>query len=969
MLAPPVLSTVAKDYSEEDVLSSEREFYETYDWCLNPYLTVHDAVAHVREEVDKLVTAQNGWQTGEIVTNIFLLSSGLLNCVDEYLLGHTLRLPKPLVTNPIGRAASRFMKTISNRPWSWRRAARWREHWFSSLNDLLSLVVQPQNTDSRCLVESGRTLTMLLESTLPVDLQAKPLNPPSPFNHLDLTPTDVLRLGERLVRRFPDRTQPLLLLGLRTSGSYFVPLLRALLETKGYRRVTFLTVNPTKGVAAWEHKKLKRFAADGYCALITDDPPHTCSTLLRAIGIAFRAGFARHSVKLLAPTHPAYPSWFKTLPDDTVITLPPEQWHKQELLSPETVKPRLAEYFRSQNLISVSVSGAKEFNSGLRCTASDERFVRLKRIFEVQLQTPQGEIQTRYVLAKSVGWGWLSYRAFLIGKRLRGHVPPILGLRDGILYMEWIPQAATSPAGKRHEIIDAAASYVAARVRHLPQKTGAGMDLKQHNNGVRLLEKALSRAYGRFPTDILMRSPLGARIRQTQCPCPTLIDGNMHRSEWISGPNGSLKVDYEHHGMGKNALNVTDPAYDLADAILNLALSSDEESDLIQKYIDESGDVTVNQRLFMNKLLAGLWAMSEAQARLISARGRDAQLGHHLRFISAWNFLTVHTARHFGSLCHSGADLRWRSPLIALDVDGVLDRRLFGFPCTTVAGMKALSLLSKHEFSVVLNTARSAAEVRDYCKAYSLAGGIAEHGSYLWDAVHQRERVLIGTEAQHQLAELRRSLQRMPGVFLDERHLYSIRAFTYQDRPQGFMHSLVGAARASSVGNGALAPIASTMMQQLLAELRLDQLEFHHTLIDTTIVAKDLDKGTGLTALRDWVLGPNLETIAIGDTEHDLAMFRVASRSFAPSNIGCRSQAQLFGCRVTRHPYQQGLLEIVRKIIHPDNSHCERCSDRGRSAHRGDDLILSALHAADQSWTSNLLRATLDPTALKILFH
>src|SRR5262249_52260507 len=150
-------------------------------------------------------------------------------------------------------------------------------------------------------------------------------------------------------------TQPLLLLGLRTSGSYFVPLLRALLETKGYRRGTFLTVNPTKGVAAWEHKKLKRFAADGYCAFITEDPPHTCSTLLRAIGIALRAGFSLHSVKLLAPIHPAYPSWFKTLPDDTVITLPPEQWHKQELLSPETVKPRLAEYFRSQNLISVSV--------------------------------------------------------------------------------------------------------------------------------------------------------------------------------------------------------------------------------------------------------------------------------------------------------------------------------------------------------------------------------------------------------------------------------------------------------------------------------------------------------------------------------------------------------------------------------------------------------------------------------------
>ena len=99
--------------------------------------------------------------------------------------------------------------------------------------------------------------------------------------------------------------------------------------------------------------------------------------------------------------------------------------------------------------------------------------------------------------------------------------------------------------------------------------------------------------------------------------------------------------------------------------------------------------------------------------------------------------------------------MHWRAPLVVLDVDGVLDRRLFGFPCTTAAGMEALSLLSAYDFSVALNTARSAAEVKDYCKAYSLTGGVAEHGSYLWDAVRQRERVLISAETARQLEELR----------------------------------------------------------------------------------------------------------------------------------------------------------------------------------------------------------------------
>src|SRR5262249_49476182 len=145
------------------------------------------------------------------------------------------------------------------------------------------------------------------------------------------------------------------------------------------------------------------------------------------------------------------------------------------------------------------------------------------------------------------------------------------------LYMEWIPDAsaAREPPDQRKALIDTAASYVAARVRHLAldPRANAGMDLQRQDNGVRVLEKALSRAYGSPVTDTLMRSRLGRSLRQRPCPRTTLIDGNMLRTEWIMSPRGPLKADYEHHGMGKAALNVTDPSYDLADTILNLAPS------------------------------------------------------------------------------------------------------------------------------------------------------------------------------------------------------------------------------------------------------------------------------------------------------------------------------------------------------------------------------------------------------------
>jgi hypothetical protein len=140
-----------------------------------------------------------------------------------------------------------------------------------------------------------------------------------------------------------------------------------------------------------------------------------------------------------------------------------------------------------------------------------------------------------------------------------------------------------------------------------------------------------------------------------------------------------------------------------------------------------------------------------------------------------------------------------------------------------------------------------------------------------------------------------------------------------------------------------------------MSDLGLDRLCFHHTTIDTTIVAKEADKGSGLAALRDWVL-PDAETIAVGDQEPDLTMFRVATRSFAPANIGCARQAQILGCRIARHADQRGLLEIARALAHPDGTRCQHCAEATTTA-LGPDLFMDVLRAADRGWVANLMNA------------
>ncbi len=960
------------DQASRTVLPDELTFYQHYAWTLNPHLSVEEATDRLREEIARLAHVPRGWQTDEVATNIFILACGLLNSVDEHLREPSLRLPWRIAALRLGRVA-RWTAENSRailRPRPRAKLRRWRDSWLDGLHDFLRLVVATQTPGRDALVSHAGRLSELLCTPLPAALRAGRVGVPSPFRRLDLTHHDVLALGRRYVRQFPDRSRPILLLGLRTSGSYFAPLLRAFLAAEGFATVAIVTIVPGKGAGRRERRELERYARQGYAAVILDDSPHTGGTIFTAFDIARRAGFAADKLKALIPTHPARPNWFEPLGDDVVVSLAPEHWHKRSLLTPAAAQDQLAEYFRAQGFAHARVvdsSRVAAFNTALGGVSSDDRGARLKQVFEVHLETGRDRPDVRYVLAKSVGWGWLGYHAFLAGHRLAGHVPPILGLRDGILYMEWIAQdelsATALERGKAQP--ERIADYVAAQARRLGLRTGAssGADLQRQDNGVRVLGQTLSRAYGVFGADVLMRRRLERRLRRRPCPVATLIDGKMQEAEWIVGSDGPLKTDFEHHGMGKEELNVIDPAYDLAETILDWEMSPDEERRLVRRYVERSGDTDVEQRLFMRKLLAGLWAMKQAREHLFAKpHPTERQQTLHRRFMRAWNFLTVEAARHCGSTGGALDGPQWRAPLVALDIDGVIDQRVFGFPCTSAAGIEALSLLRRHGVSVAVNSARSVAETKAYCEAYGLAGAVAEHGGYIWDAVRGRGRGLLADETARQLDELRRALRCVPGVFLDDRHQFSIRAFTYLDKPRGILSTVVKSVRASPIGDGALAPLPTLLVNHLMTDLGLDRLSFHHTTIDTTVTAKEVDKGSGLVALRDWVLGAAAETIAVGDQEPDLNAFRVATRSFAPANIGCAREARLLGCRIARRSYQQGLLEIARAIV--SQGAADRVGDRalGQAAPH-EDVFMDSLRAADRSWASNLIKAIIGRAA------
>ena len=940
------------------LMDAESRFYRRRAWCLDAFPTVAEAIGRLREEISSLEGAQERWQIKEALVNVFLLSCAVADAVDDHLAGEGYDFSRVAavvpVLRPLASAVERVLAVAGR-----RRARRlaglqaWRCAWDAALQRFLQAWMAAGEHGAAAPAVGPAELAALLGREMPAELGARRTKVPAAFRTQDLTHHDVVEMAARFATAFPDRRRAILVVGLRTAGSYFAPLVRASLARGGYGDVTAVTLRPKKGIAPREQAAIARCGARGGLAIVVDEPAFTGNTLTRTVDGLRRAGVAGGDIVILMPVHPTWRDWnrgYECLPlaSTAAVTLEPEAWHKRRRLEMESVGPQVEEYFRARGYAAttlVASPSAERFNRRLQHFSEEKFHTRLKRVYEVRLRDHEGRPETRYVLAKSVGWGWLGYHAFLAAEALADFVPPVLGLREGVLYTEWLPQKEpVSIPADRAALVGRAASYVAARVRSLRLESDPGPHLDARNQkGLELLATALSGAYGLKPVAVVKRADLRRELSRRPCAVPTLIDGKMRPQEWIRSGETLLKTDFEQHGLGKTELNVTDPAYDLAEAVLHFGLSPAEEEALLQRYRSASGDEGVEQRLFVHKLLAGTAALSAALNNLKDPRLIHIHPEFNRSYIEARDFLTAHMARFSGGLCRVAPPIGWRSPLVVMDVDGVLDKEIFGFPSTTAAGVESVSLLHAHGAAVALNTARTLGEVREYCRSYGCVGGAAEYGSVVWDAVTDRKHVLVTPESHAELQRLAEALRHVPGVFLNDRYEHSLRAYTYD--------------------GGRTVPLPTALAQGALARLGLSRLTVHQTFRDTTVLAREVDKGEGLLALLRLAGHEDLDTVAIGDSEPDLPMFRVARRSFAPSQMSGRGPARSLGCHVTDRPFQPGLLRAVRGIVHPDGGRCARC--RPCPAPPAEGLLWELMKTADRRPLVSLLRALADPRSLQ----
>jgi hydroxymethylpyrimidine pyrophosphatase-like HAD family hydrolase len=945
-------------------LPAERNFYRRYTRALNVYPSVAELREFLFSEFSHLRQVPQGWTRTEVAINIFLLACSLTEAADDYLLGKRYGFQKVVnkfaaleyAISALNGVLSRSTRIRERRL---RRLHLWREKWDAAVVQFVVALLKYQASEQDELTQVTAALATLLEVRLPAKLLAHRRRIPAAFHSQSLTHHDVLALVRKFVALHPDRSRKILLVGLRTAGSHFAPLALASLRSEGFEQVDCVTIRPNKGVSSWEAAKLTRGAKEGALAVLLDDPMNTGSAIAQSVDFLIQAGFTTGKIWALMPNHPSRRGWqwpnkpeFAAAREIGLLLLEGDEWHKSKLMEPEAMLPRLQEYFLARGYRSVSLGSSQrleEASEELRSRSIFKGHIQLKRVYELHLEDPAGKSETRYVLAKSAGWGWLSYHSFLTALQLADFLPPVLGLRDGFIFSEWLlyEKAGLTERQAREQEINRLATYVAARVRTLRLRKDPLPELFEVYDtiGLGLLAKSFGNVFHHPIAASLRQGRLREKLKRITNPVPTFVDGKMEPSEWVRTPVGLLKTDFAHHGFGKPDVNATDPAYDLADAILNWDLSVEEENGLLSTYVAASGDTSIHQRLFLYKILAGVAASDFAQQKLVSRRCTPHHPEANQRFIAARNFLSIQAARFCGSRCQQPRESRWQDRLVVSDIDGVLDSWSFGFCCTSAAGIEAVSLLHAHDYAIAVDTARSLREVQEYCKAYGFAGGVAEYGSVIWDSIARQKKVLVDTETLAELEKVRFALQQIPGTFLNDSYEYSLRAYRFEE--------------------GWPVALPEPIILGVFQNLGVQRLRFRQTQSDTAILGKDIDKGTGLRGLLQWVGVTEAQTIALGDSEEDLPLFRAAGRCFAPAQIHCREAALHAGCKISDRAYQAGLLQIVRTLIHPNGRRCQRCRGVQGSSQSERNFFLELLEMADRTGRGELLKALFDLKSLQ----
>jgi hydroxymethylpyrimidine pyrophosphatase-like HAD family hydrolase len=696
------------------------------------------------------------------------------------------------------------------------------------------------------------------------ELARRRLKIPSCFRAQDITPADCFELARRFALGARAGAS-ILVVGIRTSGSYMAPLVAGWLRANGFD-ASYTTLRPKSSLVGFEKRVIRRSPAGS--VLIVDDPPMTGTSYVRAARRLEACGVAPISITFLVPVGAE-----STL-DAGMLGSAFNRYARVELPHRELeVRTQL----ESPELVSFIASAAGRPLAHVTPLWPPDVVERQARRRHVkQVYDIQGDAR---VHVKGVGVGWLGYPARHISGALSGRIPETLGFWGSLMATLEAPAASPSGPAPRD-----AAPYVSARARTL-RVSGRPRADEFQKDGFYRLAKMLARVHG--PLAPLKMAGLRRDIVQALGETPgCLIDGRMGREEWLAG-SPALKRDFEEHAFDKDDLGIYDAAYDLAGALLESGPSRVAEAWAVSQYVALTGDSDILSRLSTALLLYGVFLMERRSWEVEGERGTSAWSCAVQDWLEAEASLTWALDRLLGDAFHVATPVR-ATTLWSLDVDGVLEDAALGFPAATPAAAAAMRRAHEAGALVLLNSGRSLQELVFRCDALRLDGAVAEYGSAIWDRSSGQSESLLDDDERDALEKVRFAARRLSDVHVDTRYESSVRARRY----------FGGKLQALDTNQVATLLQAGSGRVRAIAGVR-----------QTDFVSVARDKGFGLQQLCER-LGFRGRVFSLGDTESDLPVAVGATRAYAPRH---RDDA-LRGVTIHLRQSRQGaVLEAVRR--------------------------------------------------------
>jgi hypothetical protein len=779
-----------------------------------------------------------------------------------------------------------------------RGLRRWTAELADLTESLADLVVQARETGAR---EAGpapsAAVTAAAERLYPA-LRRMPgarrllaeavIRQPSCFRSFDLHPADVVELVRRFAERHTRRERPLLVVGVRTSGSYLAPLAASALRRLGYGAVTAGTSRPGGALLPGRGAAVRAVARGGGAVLLLDDPPVTGGAVGAVARRAARAGFPPEAVIPLLPVFgDAEPGEERALIPGPLraypcVVLPGSEWHVRARLRGPALEAAVA-----------AVLAPGERLLGVRAGAQGPliRWRHLSVPVDARVADAHGAERTLRLVAEWAGVGHFGRHTAELARALDGFVPTVLGFQDGLLLRERLPgedpeAEAGAPVAVPPEVVT---EYLVTRQKRLAVPADRSGRLAGRQPVWEVAARVLAPAFGRLAplARPLLLDPVARAL--LAAPEPSLTDGRPDPALWAADGAGRwAKLRWAEGSFSNLDLAGYDPLHDLAGAALH---TPDGGAALLAVYRERTGAEVPAARWCLLTLVHGWNAVRLAASGALppeaAQRARQAQARAVQRFLSE---------------VYGLAELpEPTGPWCVLDVDGVLETDVLGFPAGSPRGALALRALRAHGYRTLLATGRSAPEVADRCAAYGLVGGAGEYGAVtvVAGAAQAEAEPYAETEAGRALAA---RLAALPGVELDPRFRGCVRAFR---RPSGGLP-------AETVAEVLRDPAVRGRFTAVPGDAQTDFLP------------SGVDKAVGVRALLARLGEPDaVPVLAVGDGEADVGLLRWARAGFAPANVHPALRAS--GVPVLRRAYQSGLFDAVARLIGHRPGDCPRC--------------------------------------------